>query len=586
MSLSRLPPQTAGLALGNIGAGVMWLNLAREHTYLYNPALLFFAGLFSAWGTLLLFLCFARIAIYPRIFVAKDLQTPAMVVSVGAISMATALLAVLAQAPEASLPLPVAYFIALSSSALQAFVLYMFTWRCIQTSTFPEPFFNAAVHHLSFTPVSVPGHSQFSIGVRNLFLATSLLLLPFTLLITLYRLFFDPDLMKIKSFFATCNPSSQSGAYGATTRQRDVCNYGKGLEIEDVSSHNGTTLGSIDDDVEVDDANTLTQEVGKDTTATSPPTHPLPFPTPSPASIKIAVVANNPSCCMLQASTSINLTAWLVSPIACSATSGVGLGISNLFFGLSTSVYILLHIALYNRRHALLQMGPNAGWSGATFPYVNTAIAANMYRRVVGSSSNMGTSASTALDVWVWLLSAVATFAVVAINIMYVKSLFFLFNENLAASASSASPVLVASADSSLPPMPYSSVSNESLSLSIDEKTVDDVRMTQVKTQIEETYLETEHHHEGEEKNMTRCLPLYTREEIFKHNKEEDGWFIFDGAVFDATSHLKEIKDTKTSTFLAIVRVLGKDCTHEMQEIGHSARALAQMQAFKIGEVM
>jgi cytochrome b involved in lipid metabolism len=134
--------------------------------------------------------------------------------------------------------------------------------------------------------------------------------------------------------------------------------------------------------------------------------------------------------------------------------------------------------------------------------------------------------------------------------------------------------------------MPYSSVSNESLSLSIDDKTVDYVRMTEVKMQIEETYLETEHHHEGEEKKMNRCLPLYTREEIFKHNKEEDGWFIFDGAVFDATSHLKEIKDKKTSTFLAIVRVLGKDCTHEMQEIGHSARALAQMQTFKIGEVM
>jgi hypothetical protein len=54
----------------------------------------------------------------------------------------------------------------------------------------------------------------------------------------------------------------------------------------------------------------------------------------------------------------------------------------------------------------------------------------------------------------------------------------------------------------------------------------------------------------------------------------------------DVTPHLREIKDWKTSTFLAIMRILGTDCTQEMYEIAHSKLALAQMQAYKIGEVL
>lgn len=70
------------------------------------------------------------------------------------------------------------------------------------------------------------------------------------------------------------------------------------------------------------------------------------------------------------------------------------------------------------------------------------------------------------------------------------------------------------------------------------------------------------------------------------HNKEEDAWFIYEGSVYDATAHLKEIKDYKTSTFLAIMRILGTDCTEEMNEIRHSPAAMSVIKQYKIGELI
>lgn len=49
----------------------------------------------------------------------------------------------------------------------------------------------------------------------------------------------------------------------------------------------------------------------------------------------------------------------------------------------------------------------------------------------------------------------------------------------------------------------------------------------------------------------------YTLLQVSTHNKEDDGWFIFEGSVINATRHLQEIKTLKTSTYLAILRNLG-----------------------------
>ena len=85
---------------------------------------------------------------------------------------------------------------------------------------------------------------------------------------------------------------------------------------------------------------------------------------------------------------------------------------------------------------------------------------------------------------------------------------------------------------------------------------------------------------------IKKVLEQYTRKEVAKHNTEEDGLFIFGEYVYNATPHLQEIKMLKTSTYLAIMRVLGTDCTDEMNEIMHSPQALRSMEVFKVGELI
>lgn len=88
--------------------------------------------------------------------------------------------------------------------------------------------------------------------------------------------------------------------------------------------------------------------------------------------------------------------------------------------------------------------------------------------------------------------------------------------------------------------------------------------------------------------SVPAALPVYSMEEVRRHCNEHDGWFVREGIIYDATQHLKEIKFVpgKTSTFLAILRVIGTDCTEELREIGHSDKALAQMYSYRIGQVL
>lgn len=80
---------------------------------------------------------------------------------------------------------------------------------------------------------------------------------------------------------------------------------------------------------------------------------------------------------------------------------------------------------------------------------------------------------------------------------------------------------------------------------------------------------------------------LYSMDEVARHKTEDDGWFVYENTVYDATNHLKEIKHEpgRTSTWLAIMRILGTDCTEEMYEINHSEHAMAQLRLYRIGTI-
>lgn len=74
-------------------------------------------------------------------------------------------------------------------------------------------------------------------------------------------------------------------------------------------------------------------------------------------------------------------------------------------------------------------------------------------------------------------------------------------------------------------------------------------------------------------------------EELALHNTKTDGWIAYQSKVYDITKHIEELEQSamgKTSTLLAIFRVLGTDCTEEMIAV-HSETALKQLQGYMIG---
>ena len=75
-------------------------------------------------------------------------------------------------------------------------------------------------------------------------------------------------------------------------------------------------------------------------------------------------------------------------------------------------------------------------------------------------------------------------------------------------------------------------------------------------------------------------MKQFTLLQIGKHNKETDGWLIYNNKVYDVTPYIK-----KHPGALAISRGLGKDATIIFNKIGHSTRAKNIMKKYYIGDV-
>jgi cytochrome b involved in lipid metabolism len=81
------------------------------------------------------------------------------------------------------------------------------------------------------------------------------------------------------------------------------------------------------------------------------------------------------------------------------------------------------------------------------------------------------------------------------------------------------------------------------------------------------------------------ALRRVTKEELGLHNHDTDGWIACGGKVYDITKHIADLQAAamgKTSTLLAISRVLGTDCTEEMITV-HSDSAMKMLQGYMIG---
>eukprot|EP01041_Mallomonas_annulata_P002718 gene2718-5355_t len=109
-------------------------------------------------------------------------------------------------------------------------------------------------------------------------------------------------------------------------------------------------------------------------------------------------VANNPSVCIMQSASSICLTAWIYVPVTSTSTDGIGLVITHILFAIVTIFYVLQWISVIQRRHMFLSLGDDPGWTGATFPFANTAITTNVYQLTLGHTFHP--IAQTVLSIW------------------------------------------------------------------------------------------------------------------------------------------------------------------------------------------
>ncbi|CCW63489.1 unnamed protein product [Phytomonas sp. EM1] len=76
-------------------------------------------------------------------------------------------------------------------------------------------------------------------------------------------------------------------------------------------------------------------------------------------------------------------------------------------------------------------------------------------------------------------------------------------------------------------------------------------------------------------------LPVYTWEEVARHDKDDDCWVVLYDRVLDVTKWLNK----HPGGFDPIRDMGGMDITNSFETIGHSSTALVQSKSFIIGRV-
>ncbi|KAL2735585.1 cytochrome b5-like [Vespula squamosa] len=74
---------------------------------------------------------------------------------------------------------------------------------------------------------------------------------------------------------------------------------------------------------------------------------------------------------------------------------------------------------------------------------------------------------------------------------------------------------------------------------------------------------------------------VYTRNEVARHNKEEDLWLVMHGGVYDLTDFVKNHPGGEE----VLINLAGQDGTVCFNDIGHSGEAISLKETFKIGEI-
>lgn len=325
--LGNIPNGLAAAGLSNVGFAVFWYNLGRFNHFL--PSVVWIICLHAMLGVFMQGVFVLRALWFPKETVRDLLSHPSNVTVIGAISIATALVGQLLSNFE-SMGLPhidikLSTAIVIFATVMSLSSISIFIPLCIQSRTYPEPFFCVVLYSILFMVVSYPGNNALVNHTKAALFGVGLALAP-AMLVMMVRV---------------VRPRG---------REQDV-------------------------------------------------------------------VANNPSVCILQAGPGILCSTWLANPLLGDAASGAGAVISHCLFALSTLSFLCVLLCLYQRRRALHLLGIHPQWVPLSFPFINSATAAGLYRSMFPSSY---------VTAWCFFLSGIAIINHTMVNVMFLTSGLFM----------------------------------------------------------------------------------------------------------------------------------------------------------------
>lgn len=167
-NIKESPSAVGGLALANFGMSIMIYTVNERQFKSKSDAMLGFVYLFIALGVIMVLIYIVRFLVSPSSYFVNDFASPAKISSVGTFAMAVCLMGKAIQINELDLPLSMCASIVYIGAVIQFFGMIAFLQSCWKTSTWPEPFWNNAIHSCLFTAVCLAGDDRAASVARKI----------------------------------------------------------------------------------------------------------------------------------------------------------------------------------------------------------------------------------------------------------------------------------------------------------------------------------------------------------------------------------------------------------------------------------
>ena len=175
LNFKKSPAAIGGLALANFGMAIMINSVSTGPFQSSSLAMLAFVYAFIILGVFMVLLYLIRIASDPIAYFVTDFSSPSNISTVGTIAMAICLMGRAIQIVD--FPANMCASIVYIGAVIQATNMIPFFISCWKTSTWPEPYWNNAVHSSVFTAVCLRGDDRIAVVCRAISIAFGLLLL-------------------------------------------------------------------------------------------------------------------------------------------------------------------------------------------------------------------------------------------------------------------------------------------------------------------------------------------------------------------------------------------------------------------------